>query len=69
MASLLGIYVGLRSEELCNLEYDDLKFIDSSYAVTIRKSKTDQEKAGFVFYIPPMQSNTCPRSLLTKYIA
>ena len=50
VASILGIYGGLKREELCNLEYDNLKFIDGSYAVTIRKSKTDQEKAGFVFY-------------------
>ena len=46
VALILAIYGGLRSEELCNLEYDDLKLIEGSYA--IRKSKTDQEKAGFV---------------------
>ena len=42
VALILGIYGGLRREVLCNLEYYDLKFIDGSYAVTIRKSKTDQ---------------------------
>ena len=62
---LVGFAGGFRRSELVSLDVKDLDFTDDGLAVTLRRSKTDQEAAGRKVGIPYGSSpETCPvRSL------
>jgi len=69
-ALLLVCYAGaLRRSELVNLSVGDLDFREDGLAITVRKSKTDQESEGRVVGIPfgsnPM---TCPVRAMRRWL-
>jgi len=58
---LLGFAGALRRSELVGLQYEDLRFTDEGLVLTIRHSKTDQEREGQTVGIPyGSHPETCP---------
>ena len=49
---LVGFHAALRRSELAALEVEDLSFQREGVVVTIRRSKTDQEAAGYEIGVP-----------------
>jgi site-specific recombinase XerD len=58
---LIGFAGALRRSELVGLQYEDLRFTDDGLVLTIRQSKTDQEREGQTIGIPyGSHPKTCP---------
>ena len=66
---LLGFAGALRRSELVGLDVADLDFRDEGLAITIRRSKTDQEGAGRLVGIPYGSTPaTCPVRAVRRWI-
>lgn len=58
---LLGFAGALRRSELVGLQHDNVRFTDDGLVLTIRQSKTDQEREGQTIGIPyGSHPETCP---------
>lgn len=69
---LVGFAGAFRESELTALEISDLKFSDNELHITIRQSKTDQEREGRVKRIPVLSeanASFCPVRALQAYLA
>ena len=65
---LLGLSGGYRLEELASLLVEDVEFTDQGTVLLLRKSKTDQERAGAFKGIPHgRHPETCPVSHLRAW--
>jgi site-specific recombinase XerD len=66
---LLGFAAALRRSELAALAVEDIKFVPEGLVVTIRASKTDQEKTGQQVAVALGQSaETCPARCLRAWM-
>jgi integrase len=66
---LIGFAGALRRSELVGLEYEDLRFTDDGLVLTIRQSKTDQEREGQTIGIPyGSHPETCPVRALRTWL-
>jgi integrase len=66
---LLGYAGALRRSELVGLDVADLDFTDEGLKLTVRRSKTDQEAAGFVKAIGRgTRADTCPVRALRTWL-
>jgi site-specific recombinase XerD len=67
---LLGFASALRRSELVGLDLGDLAFTDGGIVVTLRHSKTDQERAGRKLGIPyDSTPTTCPVRMVKAWLA
>jgi integrase len=67
---MIGFAGGLRRSEIVNLDIADITPCDEGIALTIRRSKTDQEGAGRRVAIPRgRELDTCPVSALHVWLA
>lgn len=57
---LVGFAGGLRRSELVGLDLADLEFVREGLVVTLRRSKTDQERRGRRIGIPHARGRWCP---------
>jgi integrase len=64
---LVGFAAALRRSELVALDVADLEFSGQGVAITIRRSKTDQEGAGEVIGIP-CGNRLCPVAALRQWL-
>ena len=67
----VGLGLGRRRSELVALEVEDLLRVDQprqGYAVTIRRSKTDQEGEGHVCWLRRSGRPTCPVTNLERWL-
>lgn len=65
---LVGFGLGCRRSELVALDVADLDFSARGVAVTIRRSKTDQNGAGRIVALPYGRAATCPVRALRKWL-
>ena len=65
---MLGYSGFLRFDEISNLHSKDIQFEEDHLVITIRKSKTDQCRAGNKVYISKGSTSACAYSLLKRYI-
>ena len=66
---LVGFAGGFRRSELAGIDICDLKFSSDGVVVTVRKSKTDQERAGREVGLPFGASpDTCPVRALRQWL-
>jgi integrase len=66
---LIGFAAALRRSELVALEVADVTYVAEGVRLTIRSSKTDQEKEGTVLGIPyGAHADTCPVRALRAYL-
>lgn len=65
---VLGFVTACRRSELSNLNVSDLTFKKEGVEVLIRKSKTDQEGAGFTKYVAVGHKRFCPVQILKDYL-
>ena len=66
---LIGFSAALRRSELVALDYTDIQFVNEGLALTIRRSKTDQEGAGRRIGIPYGRTSACPVKALQHWLA
>ena len=66
---VIGFAGFLRISELLNLQIQDIKFKESWYEITIKKSKTDQIREGNIVFIAKTSTPTCPVFWLKKYLS
>ena len=67
---LIGLCGALRCGELLNLQFEDISDCEDHILITIRVSKTDKKKKGFVFVaLASENSNLCPVTLYRNYKA
>ena len=65
----LGLAGGFRRQELVDLNFADLEFVEQGVIVVLRRSKTDQEGLGFKKGIPHGQyPETCPVLALRAWL-
>jgi integrase len=66
---LVGWAAALRRSELVALDFDDIDFVAEGMVISIRKSKTDQEGAGYRIGIPfARKVSHCPTNSLKNWI-
>jgi integrase len=65
---LLGFSTAMRRSELVALNVEDIEFVPKGFMVTIRKSKTDQEKRGRSIAVPYGRSRYCPVTSLKAWL-
>lgn len=66
----LGWTSAMRRSEICSLNIEDIDFIEEGIIVTIKKSKTDQEKSGVKIFVPESREiGICPVKCLKRYIS
>lgn len=65
---MLGYSGFLRFDEISNLHSDDIQFEEDHLILTIRKSETDQFRAGNKVYIIKGSTSACAYSMLKRYI-
>ena len=66
---LVGFAGGFRRSELAGIHICDLKFSADGVVVTVRKSKTDQEGAGWEVGLPfGASQDTCPVRALHQWL-
>ena len=65
---ILGYSGLLRFDEISNLHSNDIHFEEDHLILTIRKSKTDQFRAGNKVYISKGSTSACAYSMLKRYI-
>ena len=66
---LLGFMGAFRRSELTSLELNDITFVPQGIIITVKESKTDQEKAGQTIGIPYLEDkNMCAVSALKLWI-
>ena len=66
---IVGWAGALRRSEIVALDREDIDFVDQGMILTIRKSKTDQEKAGYKLGIPFAREDTyCPVKKLAHWL-
>lgn len=66
---LVGWSAALRRSEIVNLMFDDIDFVSEGMVVTIRASKTDQEKSGYRIGVPfARDERYCPTKRLKNWI-
>lgn len=66
---IVGWAGALRRSELVALDCEDIDFVDQGMVLTIRKSKTDQERAGYKLGIPfAREDHYCPVKKLTLWL-
>lgn len=67
---LLGFAGGFRRSELVALNVEDVEEVEDGLAVTLRRSKTDQEGKGRVIGIPRgIHPETCPVEAVREWVA
>lgn len=68
LALLLGLYGGLRSEEYCSIQFEDVQMFDDHLKVTIKQRKTDQAGEGTTFFaLSCQQQFRCPVKTFRRY--
>lgn len=68
LALLLGLFGGLRSEEYCEIQFEDVQAFDDHLKVTIKKRKTDQAGEGTTFFaVATAQKFRCPVQSFQRY--
>ena len=65
---LVGFAGALRRSELIGLDVSDLRRVEQGYVVTIRTSKTDQERTGRRIGIPSWTEAHCPAGALDQWL-
>ncbi|MDC1254287.1 site-specific integrase, partial [Pelagibacteraceae bacterium] len=66
---LIGFSGGFRRNEIVNLDYDDLDFVQEGLKINVKRSKTDQFGEGFIKALPYFDnSQYCPVVSLKKWI-
>jgi integrase len=65
---LVGFAGAFRRSELVALNVEDLSFSGKGVAITIRRSKTDQEGLGATIGIPRGKKETCPVGALRAWL-
>ena len=66
---LIGFSGGFRRNEIVNLDYDDLDFVQEGLKINVKRSKTDQFGEGFMKALPYFDnSQYCPVVSLKKWI-
>lgn len=66
---LLGWAGALRRSEVVAIDYEDIEFRPEGMAITIRRSKTDQEGEGYVLGIPlAKEERYCPTTRIRHWI-
>lgn len=66
---LVGVSLGLRSDNLVNLDTDDFEPVSGGYDVTLRRSKTDQEGRGEVVAMGRApEAVLCPAEAVTALL-
>nr|WP_307718498.1 site-specific integrase [Massilia timonae] len=66
---LVGFSGAFRRSELVALTYEDMTFFEGGIELLIRRSKTDQERAGRTVFIPHARGSRCPVQSLTKWLS
>lgn len=66
---LIGFAGAFRRSELCEVDFTDLEFVDRGLLITIRRSKTDQERRGRAVAIPRGRGSACPVEALRCWLA
>lgn len=67
---LIGFCLGARRSELVGLDAGDVQEVDEGIIITIRRSKTDQEGAGYEKGIARGEHpETCPVTAMMEYMA
>ena len=66
---LIGFAGGLRRSELVGLDVEDLEFVREGLILTLRQSKTDQERRGRRIGIPHARGRWCPVLEVRGWIA
>tara|TARA_Y100001938_G_scaffold143497_1_gene216321 strand:- start:791 stop:1681 length:891 start_codon:yes stop_codon:yes gene_type:complete len=64
---LIGFAGAFRRDELVNLRWSDVEWIEGGVRITLEKSKTDQMKIGRVVGIPRGDSQYCPVTALERW--
>jgi integrase len=62
----LGFFGGFRRAEIVGLHVEDIAFVPEGLVVTLRKSKTDQDKAGTEVALPACKDESCCPAALTR---
>lgn len=65
---LLGWMSAMRRSELTALNIDDIENTNDGLIINIRRSKTDQEAAGYIIGLPRTHDRYCPAESLKKWI-
>jgi len=66
---LVGFAGAFRRSELVSLTIADIQFVDAGLVIQLRRSKTDQEGAGFSKGLPyGVQAETCPVRTLRRWL-
>jgi site-specific recombinase XerD len=66
---LVGFAGAFRRSELVGLQYEDMTQYDSGVELLLRRSKTDQEGAGRIVFIPYARGIRCPVKVLKSWLA
>ena len=65
---LVGFAGAFRRSELAALDVADVSFTDENVTVTLRQSKTDQDRKGLKTVIPALGGNLCPVQALQEWL-
>lgn len=66
---LVGFYAAMRRSEIAALDVEDVRFEPEGLSVTIRRSKTDQEGAGYEIGLPSLYvAAICPVTAILNYV-
>jgi len=66
---LIGFAGAFRRSELVGLQYEDMTQYDSGVELLLHRSKTDQEGAGRIVFIPYARGSRCPVKVLKNWLA
>jgi integrase len=65
---LLGFAGGFRRSELVGLDCADIEHVRQGLIITLRRSKTDQERTGRKIGVPYGRTRYCPVNALTEWL-
>jgi integrase len=65
---LIGFAGAFRRSELVAVKVEDITYFENGIELLIRRSKTDQEGAGRVVFIPHAKGSRCPAKALKEWI-
>lgn len=66
---LVGFFGAFRRSELCDIRSNDLEFFQDGVLITLRRSKTDQERRGRVVAIGAGEAGCCPVRALHEWLS
>jgi integrase len=65
---MVGFAGAFRRSELVGLQCEDVTHFDSGVELILRRSKTDQERAGRTVFIPYARGSRCPVEVLKNWL-